>query len=81
MTDEDRQLDHLDEAKEQLEEGCQLVDAGNGIDADRHLAIADVHAQIAQAEQLKRLCDLLDGNERAAAGLIGVSGHVTSGSP
>lgn len=60
MSDEGR-IDHLKEAKGQLEAGCFLLDDGRVQAAAMRIGVASVHAQIAQAEQLGRIADLLDG--------------------
>lgn len=60
------EVDYLEEAKDHYSNGDPVS--------------AAAAAQIAQTEQLKRLGDLFDGTTNAP-GLIGVTGHVTTGSP
>ncbi len=76
--------DHLTEAKGQLEAGCSLFDEGRGWEGHARscVEIAGVHAQIAQAEQTKRLADSLEelmGDMTALS--VAVRGHVTTGAP
>ena len=77
-------VDHLEEAKGQLEAGCSFLDEGQGWEGDARsrVEIAAVHAQIAQVEETKRLADQLEAFSGDLSALnVAVHGHVTSGSP
>lgn len=79
MADETTRTE-LDEATAETEIACGFYDDGRNAEGDRRLAIAGVRAQIASAEQLRRIADLMDGTTDAP-GLIGITGHVTTGAP
>jgi hypothetical protein len=76
-------MDHLKEAKAAAISGKGYVEDGEGSEDAAHVLFhaAEVHAQIAQAEQLQRLGDLFDANADLSPGLIGVTGHVTTSAP
>lgn len=76
-------MDWIEEARAAATSGKGYVEEGEGEEGSAHVMLhaAEACAQIAQAEQLKRIGDLLDANAKDAPGLIGVTGHVTSGSP
>lgn len=71
--------DWLDDARAAAATGGSFVQDGQGEEDNAHLLLhsAEAYAQIAQAEQLKRIADLLDARTDAP-GLIGVTGSVTT---
>jgi hypothetical protein len=79
MSDETK-ADHLKEARHAAENAAVELDRGNQPRAAQFVALGGLHAQIAVAERFERVGDLLDGTTDEL-GLIGVTGHVTSGSP
>lgn len=71
--------DHLELAEGAMRSGIGYVEEGEGSEEPAHLMLhlSEAHAQIAQAEQLKRLADLFDGTTDAP-GLIGVTGSIST---
>lgn len=72
-----QKTDHMEAALTNL---AAYDNAPGMVNADDRLKLAGIHAQLAQAEQLKRIGDLMDGTTDAP-GLIGITGHVTTGAP
>lgn len=71
--------DHLASARNAMAHAEDLTERGQEGE-ERYVARAAALAQIDQAESLRRLCALFDGTTDAP-GLIGVTGHVTTGMP
>lgn len=73
-------MENLKEAKVAAYTGAGYVEEGEVKAAHVMLHLAEARAQIAQAEALNRIADLMDGTTDAP-GMIGVTGHVTTGAP